>query len=146
MALIKSNGNYLRITSVRTDNNTANYDIYSNDAARNRELNGTWKEFDIKKDGSFNTAIIEEIGLLAPPLTFKSINDNFKTICYVLMLCDVSAFGNASLDDETLGEINSMPTQEKDEFTNAVNYILENHPEYTEQTDKDRILTKLNLM
>lgn len=132
MALIKENGNYLKITSIRTDNNSADYDLYQNEAARDREIAGTWNEFDVKKNGSFNTAVIPEIAMVAPTLTTKGIYDNFKTMVYILMLCDLSAFPNAELDQETKDEIAALTGTAKTEFETAVDFLLEQRKQGSE--------------
>ena len=142
MALIQNNGTYLKITSVRTDIYTANFDIYQNEAARDRELAGQWTEFDIKKDGSFNTAVIQELVLPAPFIPNSTLEDTFKTLCYVAMLCDFSAFGGATLDQETVDFIASLTGQNRIDFETSVDYIIDNRPELT-QEDRDLIKSKL---
>lgn len=143
MALIKSNQNYIKITSIRTDNSSVNYDIYQNQDARLREKNGTWTEFDVKKTGSFNTAVINEVVLKSPIISNYTLEDSFKTLCYIAMLCDFSAFDGATLDSDTLAFINSLSGDEKISFTNAVNALLDNR--LTEQADKDIIKNKLEI-
>lgn len=139
MGLIKENGNYVKITSIRTDNDTAELAIYQNEAARDRELAGTWSEFDVKKSGSFNTAVIPEIAMLAPALTFKGIYDNFKTMVYILMLCDLSAFPNAELDQETKDEIKALTGTAKTEFETAVDFLLEERKKGSEGLTVEQI-------
>lgn len=123
MAIIRPNGTYLRITSFRTDNNTVEYEIYQNEEARDRELAGTWTEFDVKKNASFNTAVISEIGLEAPVVAFKNAKENTHTIGYALMLADESAFGGATLDQETKDEIAGYSTANAEAFEAVLDFI-----------------------
>lgn len=143
MALIKSNQNYIKITSIRTDNSSVDYSIYQNADARLREKNGTWTEFDIKKTGSFNTAVINEVVLKAPIISNYTLEDSFKTLCYIAMLCDFSAFDGATLDSDTLAFINSLSGDEKTSFTNAVNALLDNR--LSDESEKTIVKSKLNI-
>lgn len=143
MALIKSNSNYIKITSIRTDNSSVEYSIYQNAEARQRERDNLWSEFDIKHIGSFNTAVINEVVLQSQIIPNYTIEDSFKTLCYIAMLCDFSAFDGANLDTDTLTYIQSLQGAELTSFTNAVNSLLNNR--LTEQTDKDIVKSKLGI-
>lgn len=143
MALIKSNQNYIKITSIRTDNNTVEYDVYQNADARLREKNGTWTEFDIKQTKSFNTAVIKELVLKNPIIQNYTIEETFKTLCYIAMLCDFSAFEGATLDTDTLTYINSLSAEDKASFTSAVNTLIDNR--LTDESDKNIVKSKLGL-
>lgn len=141
MALIKSNGNYIKIKSIRTDNNTVDYDLYQNADVRAREKNNEWTEFDIKQVKSWNTAVINEVVLKSQIIVNYTLEETFKTLCYIAMLCDFSAFDGATLDSDTLTYISSLKKADLTSFTNVVNSLLDSR--LTEQADKDIVKAKL---
>lgn len=143
MALIKSNQNYIKITSIRTDNSTVEYDIYQNQDARLREKNGTWTEFDVKQTKSFNTAVINEVVLKSPIISNYTLEDSFKTLCYIAMLCDFSAFDGATLDQDTITYINGLSSEEKASFTSAVNALLDNR--LNDEAEKNIVKSKIGI-
>jgi hypothetical protein len=92
MAMInKKNGNYLRISNIRFDNNTVEYNIYRDAQIREDEKNGIVSEYEIIKNGSWNTDVIPEVIAVSLPPQGKGILDGLKTLCYEKMLED-SAF------------------------------------------------------
>ena len=99
MGMVKNNGNYLRITEIRFENNTVNYEIYQNAQIREDEKNGIKNEYVINKRGSWNTDVIKEVIALATPTANKGILDGLKTLCYQKMLEDTSAFGDWVSDE-----------------------------------------------
>ena len=99
MALIhKTKGYYLRITSINTANDTVDYNIYRNAQIREDEKNGVVSEYEIIKNGCWNTAVVPEVVLQATPDSTKNLLDNLKTQSYINMLLDTSAFGDYESD------------------------------------------------
>ncbi|MCX6146062.1 MAG: hypothetical protein NTW25_02265 [Candidatus Kapabacteria bacterium] len=78
MALIRANGNYIKIVSIRTENMTVECDIYQNVGARQREILGSWTDFDIKQRGSFNTAVIKELVLPSQIIPNNTLEDSLR--------------------------------------------------------------------
>lgn len=143
MALIKQNGNYIKIVSIRTDTFVVEYDAYQNIGARQREVLGSWTDFDIKQRGNFNTDVIKELVLPSQIIPNNTLEDSFKTLCYVAMLCDFSAFEGATLDTDTLAFINNLQGAELTSFTSVVNALIDLR--LTEQTERDLVKSKLGI-
>ena len=100
MALVnKTNGNYLRITNIRFDNDTVEYNVYRNSQIREDERNNIVSEYEIIKNGCWNTAVIPEIICNTIPPSDKGILDGLKTLCYQKMLEDTSAFRDWESDE-----------------------------------------------
>lgn len=100
MGLVKNNGNYLRITEIRFEDNTVNYEIYATVQIREDQKNGILNEFYQNKRGSWNTDVIKEVIANATPPEGKGILDGLKTLCYQKMLEDTSAFGDWVSDEQ----------------------------------------------
>lgn len=143
MALIRPNSTYIKITSVRTDNNSVDYEIYQDESARNREISGTWTEFDVKQKGVFNTAVISEIVFESPFISGNTLQDVMKTLCYVAMMCDFSAFPDVILDSETTQFINNLTGNDRTQFINSVTHLINNR--LSDQSERDSVFTRLNL-
>ena len=87
----KINQNYLRISNIRFDNNTVEYNIYRDATIREDEKNGVVSEYEVIKNGAWNTDVIPEVIAVSIPPQGKGILDGLKTLCYTAMLLD-SAF------------------------------------------------------